>query len=296
MRIKCLAAALAACAAGSLGGAAHAVPVNVIYGTDRTDVIYGTPGPDLIFAKSGSDAIRDVGDGDGVWASSGNDVVTLLPGTLVTEVRLELNVGNDRVTGLAQDSYINGGSGNDVFSVAGCRNEIVGESGRDNYTNPAVCPGTDGSTISMGDNDDRATVAYASSVLLGNGRDILTTQYPGDVQAGSGDDFVDFTAGGSGGASVNLGSGADKLNMENTTDSTFYGSSGADRIYGLGHDNEINSGSATDRIELFDASSHNALDGGPDRPDRALIDREATGTTCTRIERITDLGSNKRSC
>jgi Ca2+-binding RTX toxin-like protein len=210
-------------------------------------------------------------------------------------VRLELNVGNDRVVGRAQDSYINGGSGNDVFFVEGCRNEIIGESGRDNYTNAEVCPGADGSSINMGDNDDRATVAYASSVLLGNGRDILTTRFPGEVHAGSGDDFVDFTPDG-GGANVNLGSGADKLNMENTTDSTFYGSSGADRIYGLGHDNAINSGSSIDRIELYDASSDNALDGGPDRPDRALIDREATGTTCTRIERITDLGSNPRSC
>ena len=290
-----MAALATVCAAGSLGGAADAVPVNVIYGTDRADRIYGTPGPDVIYAKSGSDQLYDIGDGDVVWASSGQDVVNLIPNTVVTGVRLELNVGNDRVVGRAQDSYINGGSGNDVFFVEGCRNEIIGESGRDNYTNAEVCPGADGSRINLGDGDDRATVAYASSVLLGNGRDILTTRFPGDVHAGSGDDFVDFTAL-SGGANVNLGSGADKLNLENTTDTTIYGSSGADRIYGLGHDNDINSGSSIDRIELYDASSDNALDGGPDRPDRALISRTATGTTCTRIERITDLGSNPRSC
>jgi Ca2+-binding RTX toxin-like protein len=290
-----MAALASACAAGSLGGAADAVPVNVIYGTDRADVIYGTPGPDLIYAKSGSDSIRNIGDGDVVWASSGNDVVTLLPNTLVTGVRLELNVGNDRVAGRAQDSYVNGGSGNDVFTLEGCGNEITGESGRDNYTNAESCPGADGSSIDMGDGDDRATVAYASEVLLGNGKDILTTRFPGDVHAGSGDDFVDFTEL-SGDADVNLGSGADKLNLEETSDTTVYGSSGGDRIYGVGHDNAINGGSSIDRLELHGASSGNALDGGPDRPDRALINRGATGTTCTRIERITDLGSNPRSC
>lgn len=282
--------------AAAMGGAAQADPVNVIYGNDRANVIYATPGPDLIYAKSGSDSIRDVGDGDVVFASSGNDVVTLLPDTLVTGVRLELNVGNDRVTGRAQDSFVNGGSDNDVFTLAGCRNQIFGESGRDNYTNQEICLGADGSKISMGDQDDRVTASYMSEVLLGNGKDILTTRYPGYVHAGSGDDFVDFTSGGSGNTEIGLGSGTDKVNLENTSGTTIYGSSGADRIYGLGSDNLINTASGVDRIELFNGSSHNALDGGPGRPDRALIGHGTSGTTCTRIERVTDLGSNPRTC
>ena len=80
MGVKFTAAVLIASLAAAMGGAAQADPVNVIYGNDRANVIYATPGPDLIYAKSGSDSIRDVGDGDVVFASSGNDVVTLLPG------------------------------------------------------------------------------------------------------------------------------------------------------------------------------------------------------------------------
>lgn len=281
--------------AGSLGGAADAVPVNVIYGTDRADHIYGTPGPDVIYAKSGSDQLYDIGDGDVVWASSGQDVVNLSPGTVVTGVRLELNVGNDRVVGRAQDSYINGGSGNDVFFVDGCRNELKGESGRDTYTNNDECAPGEGSRINMGDGDDRATVMYLSEALLGNGNDILTTKFPGNVHAGSGNDFVDFRPHG-GDANLNLGSGTDRVSLQHTSDSTIFGSSGADRIHGIGYDNVINSGSSADRIELHGQSSNNALDGGADRPDHALISRAATGTTCTRIERITDLGSNPRPC
>ena len=263
--VKFAGALLIASLAAALGGAAQADPVNVIYGNDRANVIYATPGPDVIYAKSGSDSIRDVGDGDVVFASSGNDVVTLLPG-MVTGVRLDLNVGNDRVTGNAQDSFVNGGSGNDVFTLGGCRNQITGESGRDNYTNQEICLGADGSKISMGDQDDRVTASYMSEVLLGNGKDILTTRYPGYVHAGSGDDFVDFTAGGSGNTEIGLGSGADKVNLENTSGTTIYGSSGADRIYGLGSDNLINSASGIDRIELFDGSADNELDGGPGGP------------------------------
>ena len=56
--------------------------MNVIYGNDRANVICDAgAGPDR---ESRSDSIRDVGDGDVVFASSGNDVVTLLPDTLVT--------------------------------------------------------------------------------------------------------------------------------------------------------------------------------------------------------------------
>jgi hypothetical protein len=135
-----------------------------------------------------------------------------------------------------------------------------------------------------------------SEVLLGNGKDILTTRYPGYVHAGSGDDFVDFTAGGSGNTEIGLGSGDDKVNLDDTSATTIYGSSGADRVYGRGSDNLINTASGVDRIELFNGSSHNALDGGPGRPDRALIGHGTAGTTCTRIERITDLGSNPRTC
>ena len=83
MGVKFAAAVLIASVAAAMGGAAQADPVNVIYGNDRANVIYATPGPDLIYAKSGSDSIRDVGDGDVVFASSGNDVVTLLPCTWV---------------------------------------------------------------------------------------------------------------------------------------------------------------------------------------------------------------------
>jgi Ca2+-binding RTX toxin-like protein len=295
MGVKFAAGVLIASVAAAMGGAAQADPVNVIYGNDRANVIYATPGPDLIYAKSGSDSIRDVGDGDVVFASSGNDVVTLLSDTVVTGVRLELNVGNDRVTGTAQDSFVNGGSGNDVFTLGGCRNQIFGESGRDNYTNQEICLGADGSKISMGDQDDRVTASYMSEVLLGNGKDILTTRYPGYVHSGSGDDFVDFTAG-SGNAEIGLGSGDDKVNLDDTSATTIYGSSGADRVYGRGSDNLINTASGVDRIELFNGSSHNALDGGPGRPDRALIGHGTAGTTCTRIERVTDLGSNPRTC
>jgi Ca2+-binding RTX toxin-like protein len=295
MRAKIASALIVVGSAVSMGGGAQAVPVNVIYGTDRTDVIYGTPGPDLIYAKSGSDAIRNVGDGDVVYASSGNDVVTLLPGVTATGLHIDLNVGNDRVTGRAQDSYVNGGSGNDVLTLDGCRNEIIGESGREDYTNLELCLGPDGSNVSMGDGDDRVRIWYASEVLLGNGKDILITKFPGSVHTGSGNDFVDFLTG-SGDAQIGLGSGDDRVNLEDTSGSTIYGSSGSDRVYGLGHDNEINTASGVDRIELYDASANNALDGGPGAPDRALIDRESIGTTCTRIERITDLGSNRRSC
>ena len=84
-------------------------------------------------------------------------------------------------------------------------NEIIGESGRDNYTNQAICLGADGSKISMGDHDDRVTASYMSQDPLGTGKDILTTRYPGYVHAGSGDDFVDFTAGGSGNTQIVLG-------------------------------------------------------------------------------------------
>ena len=108
-----------------------------------------------------------------------------------------------------------GGSGNDVFTLAGCRNQIFGESGRDNYTNQEICLGADGSKISMGDQDDRVTASYMSEVLLGNGKDILTTRYPGYVHAGSGDDFVDFTSGGD--TEIGLGSGTDKVNLEGTS-------------------------------------------------------------------------------
>jgi len=102
-------------------------------------------------------------------------------------------------------------------------------------------------------------------------------------------DFVNFTPG------MNY-SGTDRVSLQHTSDSTIFGSSGVDRIHGISYDNIINSGSSADRIELHGQSSNNALDGGADRPDHALINRAATGTTCVRIERITDLGSNPRSC
>ena len=64
------------------------------------------------------------------------------------------------------------------------------------------------------------TASYMSEVLLGNGKDILTTRYPGYVHAGSGDDFVDFTAGGSGNTEIGLGSGDDKVNLDDTSATT----------------------------------------------------------------------------
>jgi hypothetical protein len=103
-------------------------PISSDVDDDRLDAIVvlkylrwmATPEADAIFAKSGNDLILDVGDGDVVYASSGNDSVFLRCCVVVSDVRLDLNTGHDTVRGRgADDSFVNGGSGNDVLDFNG---------------------------------------------------------------------------------------------------------------------------------------------------------------------------------
>jgi Ca2+-binding RTX toxin-like protein len=283
-----------AAAAISAGGSARAVPLNVIFGTNGADVIYATPGPDVIYAKSGDDVINDLGDGDVLYASSGNDTAFLLCCTVVNDVRLHLNVGNDTVFGRANDSYVNAGSGNDLLHFGGCGQHVVGGSGNDTYFNSDSCPGADGSLADLGNGHDAAHLRNARRVTLGNGNDLLNSVFPGIAMLGSGNDVVDIDLGGDG--VLFLGAGNDRVAIANAGNMTVYGSSGSDHII-AGHtgQNVIKTESGNDLIDLSDLSFDNDLDGGPGR-DRARLSLESSGTTCRKIELVTDFDGNPRAC
>jgi Ca2+-binding RTX toxin-like protein len=288
---------LATCVCGTAAAAPSST--NVIRGTNGPDVITATPERDVIYAMSGNDEVREVGDGDVVYAGSGNDLVTTVPLVSVHDVRIEGNVGHDTISGAGVDSYVNADSGNDDVQFEGCRNRILTGSGNDSFGGLGSCYAPDRGTLSMGNGNDEARVGSGRLISLGNGNDVLDARYADVLQAGSGNDIVELELGRSedGGAGiVFLASGNDSLRIVNTGGAEVYAGNGADRIF-AGHSgaNVIHGQSGNDVVELGDENLDNRLDGGSGR-DWARLSPRATGTTCTRIERITDLAGAPRSC
>jgi Ca2+-binding RTX toxin-like protein len=278
------------------GPSSASLGANVIYGTNGPDVIEGTPEVDVIFAKSGDDTISNVGDGDIVYASSGNDTISVVPQTVVNDVSIDGNVGNDTIFGgSADDSDVNLGSGHDVAYLSGCGGRLRAGSGNDLYFHGDWCaPGTR-TAVEMGNGNDQAHVKYLDSITLGNGHDLLNSSFPGNAHTGSGNDIVDIDLGGF--ATLRLGSGNDRVSIANAGDVTIFGSSGADHII-VGHsgNNVIKTESGNDRIDVSDLNENNRLDGGPGYDHARISDDHTSGTTCRRIERVTDFDGNARSC
>jgi Ca2+-binding RTX toxin-like protein len=266
-----------------------------LVGTPGADRIIATPMPDVIYAGSGDDSIVHVGSGDVVYAGSGRDVIQMAPGT-VTGAVVDGNVGNDTFranAGKVFDSTLIGGSGKDLITVPGCRNEVTLGSGKDRYENPEACPVPDSGTVDGGDDNDTISVLVSSRISGGNGHDHVMSRFPGTVVAGSGNDLVRLNLGGD--AQIFLGAGNDETRFTNSANNTLYGDSGQDKIIGRTSNSHIDTQSGEDRIELDPRAKNNTLDGGANY-DSARLAATNTGTTCRSLETILGPDGDPREC
>lgn len=84
-------------------------PYCTIVGTDRNDVLHGTPYDDVICALGGNDVVQGGGGNDVIYGGSGRDILIGGPGydTLVG------GPGNDLLIDTSQESWLDGGYGQD---------------------------------------------------------------------------------------------------------------------------------------------------------------------------------------
>ncbi len=197
----------------------------------------------------------------------GNDTLDASAGTL-GDVRLRLNgdVGNDRITGSVNDDTLDGGDGrdtllggaghdtliggadNDAISGGGGDDSVSGDSGNDTLV------GGDGNDTLRGglDNDSLNGQAGADSIDGAEGRDTLV--------GGEGNDALD---GGGGRDYLTGGNGDDTLDG-GRNDDTILGDAGADTIRGNhGHD-LIDAGSGDDTVSGGDGNDILTGGGGGD--------------------------------
>ncbi|MBH9554383.1 tandem-95 repeat protein, partial [Inhella gelatinilytica] len=156
-----------------------------VTGSRHFNVTGGT-GSDNITTGAGNDTINLGLGNDTVNSGAGDDVITNDDGNkLVTA-----GSGNDTVTLGNGNSTVDAGTGTDSVTVGNGNNSIVAGTGND-----TVVAGTGNNTIWGGDGDDQISVSGIAT------------------QAGS------TITGGAGSDQISLGAGADRLRVENVSDS-----------------------------------------------------------------------------
>ena len=196
----------------------------------------------------------------------GNDTLDASAGVL-GDVRLRLNgdVGNDRIIGSVNDDTIDGGagrdtllggSGNDTIFGGADNDAINGGSGDDSMTgddgNDTIAAGDGNDTLSGGVGNDSLNGQAGADTIEGNeGRDTLLGGEGNDsLDAGDGRDFL---TGGNGDDTLDGGRNDDTISGDAGAD-TIRGNHGHDLIdAGMGNDT-VNGGDGNDSITGGDGS------------------------------------------
>jgi Ca2+-binding RTX toxin-like protein len=226
---------------------------DVLRGNDGNDKIFTEQGQETIYGDGGNDIVNVVSDPDNpfrnasvaalVRGGDGNDHIRAnRNGSFYGEGGADTVAGDLAAAG--PDTYINGGSGDDVLSCPAS----PGPSGDDV-----------GSTLIGGSGDDQISANDGPDFIdAGEGDDVVDARGGRDiVYGGAGADFIlagdanDHVFGGAGDDRINGGAGRDTLR----------GDAGNDVILGGADDDDLFGGAGNDT--LIGEGGVDILDGGP---------------------------------
>lgn len=195
---------------------------------------------------------RELGDGDDIVGTSGNDTRT---GT----------EGNDLITGLAGNDVLSGGDDADVVRGGSGRDKLMGDKGNDLLDGGAgrdVARGGagDDTLIGGGGNDRLAGNAGNDSIAGGGGNDVLRGQAGKDALGGdAGDDRLD---GGKGNDLLLGGAGNDVLK----------GGAGRDRLEGGQGDDTLTGGPGPDTFVFAAKTGTDTITDFDETEDRLVFE------------------------
>ena len=248
---------------------------DVIIGSEGNDVPSGSFGDDIIFGGRGDDQVRGGEGADELHGGSGSDTLLYDTDTVGVTVNLATGaasggdatgdtftsfenvvggLGNDDLTGDANDNTIWGRDGDDVIDGGAGNDRIYGEGGAD------AIDGGDGIDLVLYDHDTTGvTVNLETGTGSGGEAEGDTFDNIENVLGGHGDDTITGDSnnnvlwGRDGMDVINGGAGDDVLYGDGGND-TLSGGAGNDTLFGGDGDDILTSGTGADTIDGGDGS------------------------------------------